>query len=1324
MDPITAVGLVASVVQIADASFRIMKVLETLKEGAKDRRKLSDEITVLWMTLRNLETQFAPLSGEVSGAWMKPLDGLAEPGGVFDQLRAALDEVYEKLATSESSFGRAMQTLRWPLTQAYVDRTVAKIERLKSSIVLVGEQANIALAQEMRGDVAAVKATVDDGHFKEVMDWLSPLNFRQKQESIAVSPGTGTWFFASEEFQSWHTGDDRWFWCYGIPGAGKTFLASNTANELRKIHQSDGALVLIAFCSFNSADSQSLEHLVASLLKQIAQAQKTIPVGVQKLFKKHHVSETRPTLDELRDLLSNELAKSPKAFILLDALDELADDSKRIALLDTLFKLKSKPKIMLTSRKIESIANRFGYTMDGIYCDGCAKKHLDIYHHCEDCVDFDYCADCLEKTEGVGHVFVPRYSSIKLRIAAQPEDIQSYVNRRIDIEEDLRQFVERQPKLRFQILETIVENAQDMFLLARLHMDALADCLTPSQLQAALSTLPNGIDATYDNAMARIEKLSRNRQRMVKKLLMWVSYAQRPMSVQELEHATAISRGARVIPPDTIVSARVLTSLSAGLVIIDEDDYVRLTHKTAETYFTGKRATLFPQGDVEVAECCLAYLQLQDFANGPCVGPDESDDFDARLKSYPFLAYAAQYWGTHTQIGQSDIVTPQALLFLRNVNALGVCVQTMWYSDTEEFDSWDVPAGVDALHVASYFGLSTIVAGLLSDGADPNSRDPLGTTALIYACSNGHLNVVNILLSAGADPSLLDKRVSTALHRAVKLEHVELTKRLVQEANVGINEFYTAWKNFTPLIIAVWHCNLAIVEILLERADIDVNLGSPPQRWNPLLLASSAGRADILAALLQHPNIEKDYQDSERSTAMYYAATNGHIPCLELLLQSGCDPNVERPVHHAVDDNELESVKTLVKYGVETNFTDYLGRNILHAGAVNNRSEILRFLLQTGVDVGVNDQGNNGETPLHDAANCDYVDTINVLLEFGARTDVVNTSGRSPVRIAIDAGHTRTIELLRAARAKEQAINEPGGYGSLRKADTFATKKDLPFHMLIPQGSAESIRLRVATMSPEEVNEPTLDTLDKCTALHLACQYRGLDVINPLLEAGADPNHADAFGRSPLTAACQVADFEAVQALVKYGADVNFCKFTSRYPWEIALANGGSKAAVFLLAQPQTIIKPDNGQLRKGLGWAAALGDMEACKRLVAAGAPAHLKNANGSSPAQIAKGWDHRDVEKFLIEAAAQQLQQLPTKLLGLETKVEGDDEEDEDDRAFHPPTRSPTAKKEFVELVCLTRKLTMPVTNGLVELKRMDSSREDHSHVMITNSSSGRTA
>jgi ankyrin repeat protein len=1241
MDPLSAVGLLASVVQIADASFKIMKVLDTIKEGAKDRRRLSDEITILWMLLRNLETQFAPLSAEQNGAWMKPLDSLAEPGGVFQQLSEALNEVLDRLTRSDNRFGRAMQTLRWPLTETFVEKTVAKIERLKSSIVVVGEQANIALAQEMRGDLSAVKNKIDEGHFKEVMDWLSPCNFRQKQESITASPGTGTWFFNSEEFQSWHTGDDRWFWCYGIPGAGKTFLAASTVNELRRVHQFDGALVLVIFCSFNSAESQSIENLISSLLKQIAQTQMSIPEGIEKLFKKHYASETRPTLGELHGLLSQVMAKSTKAFILVDALDELADDLKRTLLLDSLFKLKSKPKIMLTSRKIASIENRFGYPLTGIYCDGCAKTRLEVYNHCQDCAEFDYCPGCLKEKGDIGHVFAPRFSSVKLRIAAQREDIESYINKRIEVEEDLRQIVDRQPQIRVNILETIVDNAQDMFLLARFHMDALADCLTPSQLQYALSTLPTGIDATYDNAMARMEKLSANRQRMVRKLLMWASYAQRPMSVQELEHAIAISRGSRYVPPDTIMSAKVLTSLSAGLVIIDENEHVRLTHKTAESYFTAKRATLFPQGDVEVAECCLAYLQLQGFDDGPCTGPNESDAFNVRLKSYPFLAYAALHWGIHAQICQSEIVTPQALLFLRNNNALAVCIQTMWYTDTESYNSWDVPDRVDALHLASYFGLLDVARRLLSDGADPNSRDPLGTTALTYASSNGHLNVVNILLIAGANASLLDERGSTALHRAVRSQHVEVTKRLLKESDVGINEFYTAWRDFSPLIIAVSNGNLAMVNILLKRSDIDVNLASPTARWNPLLLASNEGEVEILSVLMQHPDINKDFQDAIGYTAVHYAAMNGNISCLELLLQSGCDLNADRPIHRAIDYNELDAVKTLLKYGAETHFIDGLGRNILHAAAVNNHSEMLRFLLQNRVDCGVNDQGNNGETPLHDAVCYDYVDVVVVLLEYGARTDIVNADGRSPVRVARDLGHTRTVELLRKAREREQPVNK-----SLRKADTFVTENELPLSNLISEGSVEEIRLRLAKMCPEEVNKPNLDTLCKDTALHAACERCDVDVINLLLEAGADPNYADAVRRTPLTIACQQCDLDAVQTLVKYSADVNYCKFLDSYPWQLALSHGGPEVATFLIVQPMTIIKSDNEQLATALASAATLGDMEACKRLVEAGAPAHQKNATGVSPAQIAKDWDHKDVEEYLKKAAAQQLQR---SLLGI---------------------------------------------------------------------------
>lgn len=1298
MDPLSAIGLVSSVVQIADASFKIMRLLDTMKDGGKDRRRLSDEITVLWMTLRNLETQFAPLSAEQNGAWMKPLDSLAEPGGVFEQLKTALDDVWDKLTTSDSKIGKAMQTLRWPLTQSYVDRTIAHIERLKSSVAMVEGQASIALAQEMRDDVANVKKTVDDGHFKEVIDWLSPLNFRQKQESITPAPGTGSWFFTSEEFQSWHTNHDRWLWCYGIPGAGKTFLASSTVSELRRLHQADGALVLIAFCSFDSADSQSVENLISSLLKQVVQSQRAISENVEKLFRTHFVSQTRPKLHELIALLAEAVSQTPKVFIVVDALDELAEESKRKTLLDTLLSIRSKPKIMVTSRKIESIANQFGYTMDGIYCDGCQKTHLETYHHCEDCVDFDHCDDCYKSGEAAGHVFVTRFSSVKMRIAAQPEDIENYINRRIEVEDDLRQMVERQPKLRTNILDTIVENAKDMFLLARFHMDALADCLTPSEVQHALSTLPTGIDDTYDNAMARIGKLSANRQRAVKKLLMWVSYAERPLSVKELEHATAVSRGVRELRPDAILSAKVLTSLSAGLVIIDENEHVRLTHKTAESYFTEKRATLFPQGEVELAECCLAYLQLQAFDDGPCPQIDESDAFDARLKVYPFLGYAALNWGNHARRCLSEIVTPQALMFLRNKPALAASVQSMWYSDQESYNSWDVPDGVDSLHLASYFGLSAIVKGLLSDAADPNVRDPLGTTALIYACSNGHSEIADILLDSGADPSIVDERGSTAMLRAVNMGHVDICRRLAKEKDIKINAFYTSFNYFTPLILAIWNETDDIAKIILSRSDVDVNLASPTARWTPLTLAAETDRGEILDALLQHPSIDKDHPDAVLYTAVHYAALGGNTVCLEILLKSGCNANAQddqggRPIQRAVDYNQFDSVKILLQHGVECDFVDMLGRNILHAAAVNNRSQIMRLLLENRIDVDVNAQGDNGETPLHDAVTRDFYDTANVLLEYGARTDIVNKAGRSPARVAVDKGFSRLVERLQEARAKERAIEEKGGAHLIRKADTFVTEAEKPFINVVQNGTLEDIRLRLARIDLDELNAPNPDTL-RDTALHFACSYRGVEVANLLLEAGAFVDPVDAFGRTPLTVACQGGDADVVQCLVKHGADVNMRKFQNRPLWEIALKNGGSKAAVFLVAQPQTEIPSTSDQLGKVLGWAAALGDLEACRRLVDAGAPAHLKNSNGATPAQIAKGWDQEEAEKFLMEAAARQ-RAAATELRKIDTLKEEESKADQDETVMSPPRRSPTSKKEFIDLVSPVRR-TSTLMNG----------------------------
>lgn len=59
-----------SIVQLAIPLFKIMKIVDTIKSGGKDWRRLCDEITVLWIVLRGLGTQFAPSNIGQDESWM------------------------------------------------------------------------------------------------------------------------------------------------------------------------------------------------------------------------------------------------------------------------------------------------------------------------------------------------------------------------------------------------------------------------------------------------------------------------------------------------------------------------------------------------------------------------------------------------------------------------------------------------------------------------------------------------------------------------------------------------------------------------------------------------------------------------------------------------------------------------------------------------------------------------------------------------------------------------------------------------------------------------------------------------------------------------------------------------------------------------------------------------------------------------------------------------------------------------------------------------------------------------------------------------------
>jgi hypothetical protein len=102
-------------------------------------------------------------------------------------------------------------------------------------------------------------------------------------------------------------------------------------------------------------------------------------------------------------------------------------------------------------------------------------------------------------------------------------------------------------------------------------MDSLIGKLNARQVRAALENLPEGMDGTYDEAMERIERQDDRRKQLARRVLSWITYAVRPLSVKELQYALAVMPDTTKLDPDDIIDDEILTSVCAGLVVIDEE---------------------------------------------------------------------------------------------------------------------------------------------------------------------------------------------------------------------------------------------------------------------------------------------------------------------------------------------------------------------------------------------------------------------------------------------------------------------------------------------------------------------------------------------------------------------------------------------------------------------------------------------------------------------------------------------------------------------------------------------------------------------------------
>ena len=235
-----------------------------------------------------------------------------------------------------------------------------------------------------------------------------------------------------------------------------------------------------------------------------------------------------------------------------------------------------------------------------------------------------------------------------------------------------------------------------------------------------------------------------------------------------------------------------------------------------------------------------------------------------------------------------------------------------------------------------------------------------------------------------------------------------------------------------------------------------------------------------------------------------------------------------------------ESLKWVLKIEITiSNFTTRVleeGRTELHNACEDNEAWIARVCIAFNDD-DVNAPDEKGWTPLHYACQYKHVDMAKLLLESGAQPSLYHKAkdGAIPINIAIHKEDIGMVKLLLTyhEQNKELALQNFGG------AICEAARV----------GNIEIIKLLVKSLGPGLMH--LRDSYNN-TALHHASNNNNAEVVELLLELGADVKSVGRNGFTPLSLAAALICLDSVKALLAAGAAVNHVDDYERTPLDLA----------------------------------------------------------------------------------------------------------------------------------------------------------------------------
>ena len=431
--------------------------------------------------------------------------------------------------------------------------------------------------------------------------------------------------------------------------------------------------------------------------------------------------------------------------------------------------------------------------------------------------------------------------------------------------------------------------------------------------------------------------------------------------------------------------------------------------------------------------------------------------------------------------------------------------------------------GDTCLHYAARNDCCTeVIQAIISHGADVNATNKTHATALMLACANGNIDALNALLNAGGDPNLADAYGDTCLHYIARNYCCTEVLQPIISHDADVNA--TNNKNVTALMLACVDMNEDAINVLLN-AGADPNIADDKGATCIHHAVFESCSKNVLEIIVNHGR-DVNVTNKNNRTALLLACKEGNKDIINLLLNAGADPNIidangATCIHYAVVEGCSKDVlEIIVNHGADVNATDKNHVTALMLACVKGNKDVINVLLNAGADPNIAD-GKGATCIYHAVGEGCSKDVLETIVNHGADVNAKNKFNRTALLIACVKGNKDAINILLNAGADPNVTDYMGA---------------ACIHHVVGEGCSKDVLEIVVNHGAD------IDAINKtnATALMLACEKGKKDAIDVLLNAGANPNFADADGDTCLHyIARNDCCTEVVQAVISHGADVN-----------------------------------------------------------------------------------------------------------------------------------------------------------------------------------------